>query len=599
MQITVGWPYLVNALKRLKYGAANMDSLIELGAIAAYVAGIFALLTGRHDMYFMDSALILEFVTLGKYLEARAKRRASLAIRKLLELSPQEARVVRGGETQVVPVESVRVGETIIVRPGDRVPLDAEVLEGTSSIDQAWLTGESIPVDKEPGDEVLAGAINGPGALTARVTRAAGESALARVIELVRRAQESKAESQRVADRIVSWFVPAVVVIATLTALAWGFGAADWDMAFQSAVAVIVVACPCALGLATPTAILVASGRGAELGILVKEARALETAGQITTVILDKTGTITIGKPKVTDVVAITSDERDVLAMAAAAERLSSHPLAEPIVATAEAKDVEVPAAAGLQVISGSGVLATIAGRKVLVGNERLMAGNGVDIKAVSAALEKLRELGKTPLLVARDGMLLGIVALADVVSEHSRDAVNRLKRLGLRVFVISGDARATVAAVAREVGITNVEAEVLPERKREVVARLQSEGQVVAMVGDGINDAPALAEADLGIAIGTGADVAIETADVVIAGNDLRKVADTILLAKATLRTIYQNLGWAFIYNVVLLPMAAGLFVPFGGPHLPPVAAAAAMSLSSVSVVTNSLLLRRRVKLH
>ena len=596
MQIAVGWPYLANALKRLKYGAANMDSLIELGSMAAYLAGIFALMTSRHDMYFMDSALILEFVTLGKFLEARAKRRASLAIRKLLDLSPQEARVLQNGETVVMAVTQVRVGDSIVIRPGDRVPLDARVLQGMSSVDQAWLTGESIPIDRQPGDEVLAGAINGAGSLTARVTRAADDTALARVINLVRRAQESKAKAQRIADQIVSWFVPAIVGVATLTLLAWGVLGGNWEMAFQSAVAVIVVACPCALGLATPTAILVASGRGAEKGILIKEAQALETAGQLTVVVLDKTGTITAGRPKVTDVIAIDGDEKLVLAVSAAAERLSSHPFAQPIVAAAEARQAPLPIASSLQVVSGAGLVATVDGVTVLVGNEGLMTRQGIGVQSMVASLLKLRTQGKTPLLVARDGKLLGIVALADVVAEHSREAVAQMKQLGLRVLLLSGDATATVLAVAGDVGITEVEAQVLPERKRDVVARLQSAGEIVAMVGDGINDAPALAAADLGIAIGTGADVAIETADVVIAGNDLRKVAETVLLARATLRTIRQNLGWAFIYNVMLLPMATGVLVPLGGPHLPPVAAAAAMSLSSVSVVVNSLLLRRRV---
>jgi P-type Cu+ transporter len=596
MQIVVGWPYLVNALKRLKYGAANMDSLIELGSMAAYVAGIFALAMNRHDMYFMDSALILEFVTLGKYLEARAKRRASLSIRKLLDLTPQEARVVHNGETVVVPVAEVRSGETIVIRPGDRVPLDAKILEGMSSVDQAWLTGESIPVDKQVGDDVLAGAINGAGSLTAQVTKAAGETALSRVIDLVRRAQESKAQAQRVADKIVSWFVPAVAVVATLTLLAWGLIGSNWDMGFQSAVAVIVVACPCALGLATPTAILVASGRGAEMGILVKEAQALETAGKLTTVVLDKTGTITAGKPKVTDVVALQGDESQLVALAAAAERLSSHPLADPIVAEAAKRNAAIPTAGDLQVVSGGGVVASVEGKRVLVGNKRLLAQFQVDSGPAEAVADKLRAQGKTPLFVAENDALLGVIALADVVAPHSREGVERIKGLGLRVLLISGDAEATVRAVAQEVGITEVEAEVLPERKRNVVARLQAEGETVAMVGDGINDAPALAAANLGIAIGTGADVAIETADVVIAGNDLRKVSDAVLLARATLRTIHQNLGWAFIYNMVLLPMAAGVFVPFGGPHLPPIAAAAAMSLSSVSVVLNSLLLKRRV---
>jgi heavy metal translocating P-type ATPase len=380
--------------------------------------------------------------------------------------------------------------------------------------------------------------------------------------------------------------------------LAWGFIGEDWEMAFQAAVAVIVVACPCALGLATPTAILVASGRGAEMGILVKEAHSLETAGKLTAVVLDKTGTITVGKPSLREVIPRDGVAPDaLLATAAAAERLSSHPLAAAIVAAAEAKKIEIPAAAHLTVVVGGGVSTSVNGNRVLVGNERLFRKEQIDFSTMAGQLETLRRHGATPLMVAEDGYLLGLVTLADSVAEHSDEAIERLRKLGLRVLLLSGDHRAAVESVAGEVGISEVEAEVLPERKRDVVAQLKEEGQTVAMVGDGINDAPALAAADLGIAIGTGADVAIETADIVIAGHDLRKVADTIVLARATLRTIWQNLGWAFIYNLLLVPLATGVLVPFGGPHLPPIAAAAAMSLSSVSVVTNSLLLRRRVK--
>jgi heavy metal translocating P-type ATPase len=607
MQATVGAPYLINALKRLKHGAANMDSLVELGSIAAYIAGIVALFTGRHDMFFMDSALILEFVTLGKYLESRAKRRASQSIRSLLDLTPPEARVLQNGDAVVMPVEQVAVGQQVLIRPGDRVPLDAVVVEGTSSINESWLTGESLPVEKQPGSEVLAGSINGAGSLVANVTKPVGDSALAHVVELVRRAQESKAEVQRVADRVVSWFVPMIVVLATLTALAWGVLAGNWDMAFQAALSVIVVACPCALGLATPTAILVGSGRGAELGILVKEAQALEMAGKLTTVVLDKTGTVTLGRPQLVQVLPEPGvEESQLLALAAAVEQQSAHPFAEQIVAAAQERGLELPTSTGLQIVPGVGVTATVAGQTVSVGNERMWqspADSAVRDFAfqvpdsIQNHLDDLRKQGTTPLAVLQQGKLLGLLVMADQVAEHSAVAVSQLRQLGLDVLLLSGDARATVEAVARQVGIIDVAAEVLPSDKREVVKRLQGSGNVVAMVGDGVNDAPALAEADLGIAMGTGADVAIETADVVITGNDLRRVAAAILLSRATLRTIHQNLGWAFCYNLALIPLAAGLLVPFGGPHLPPIAAAAAMSLSSVSVVLNSLLLRWRVR--
>lgn len=597
-QFYVGWPFLVGALQRLRHGGANMDTLVALGTGAAYLAGVAGFVWQLHDtsMYFMDGVMILAFISLGKYLEARSKGRASQAIRKLLELAPAEATVVRAGKDVRAPIAEVSVGETILVRPGEKVPLDAQVLTGQSAVDQAWLTGESIPVERGPGDEILAGTINGQGSLTARVTRPAGGTALAQVIELVRKAQESKTQIERLADRVVAWFVPAVLVIAAATLISWIALAGDWQTGLACMVSVLVVACPCALGLATPTAILVASGRGAEMGILIKEAHALEVAGQVTTVVLDKTGTVTLGEPRVLELVPLaphTADE--LLAGAAAAERLSQHPLAAAIVAEAVDKGLEIPPASDLQVIAGQGIVATAAGREIAVGNERLLAARQISPTPIEPALSRIRAQGQTPLIVARDRELLGLVVVADVVAPHSREAVAQLMAQGLRVLLLTGDHRTTAEAVAREVGINEVRAEVLPQDKQRVVEELQRNGQRVVMVGDGINDAPALAAADLGMAIGSGSDIAIEAADVVLVGSDLRAAPRTLTLARATLRTIKQNLAWAFLYNVVLIPLAAGAFVPWINLRLPAVAAAAAMALSSVSVVTNSLLLRAR----
>lgn len=599
----VGWPYYAGAWQRLRHLSTNMDTLVALGTGAAFIAGVVSVLrwalghvTHADTMYLMDGGMILVFITLGKYLEARAKGQASAAIRKLLDLSPEEANVERDGRTVRLPVEQVSVGEKIVVRPGEKIPLDAEIASGSSSVNEAWLTGESIPVEKGPGDKILAGTINGEGALVAVVVQAAGNTALAQVIELVRRAQESKADVQRLADKVVSWFVPGVLVVAAITFAAWGLLASDWGFALTSTVAVLVVACPCALGLATPTAVLVGSGRGAEQGILIKDASALETAGRLTAVVLDKTGTVTVGKPAVREIITAADTPADrVLAAAASAEQLSAHPLAESIVAEAHARQLQLPEATDLQVVPGAGIQAKTAQGVVLVGNERLLDAERVDHAAHAATARQLRADGQTPLFVARDGRFLGFVVVADVVAPQSREAIERLHQLGLKVFLLSGDHRATVEAVAREVGIEEVRAEVLPDEKQTEIERLREMGLVVAMVGDGINDAPALAAADLGIAIGTGSDVAIETASIVLVRHDLRAVPAAVVLSRATLRTIRQNLVWAFLYNLLLVPLAAGLFMPLWGWYLWPSAAAGAMALSSVSVVANSLLLRRR----
>jgi Cu+-exporting ATPase len=607
LQAYVGWPYYVGAWKRLIHFSANMDSLVALGTTAAYAAGLWhaiaSLSSGVHAtsslaMSFMDSAMILTFITLGKYLEVKTKGRASSAIRALLTLAPPQATLLVDGQPRAVEAAAVSVGDEILVKPGERVPLDGQVREGRSQLDQSWLTGESLPVERGPGEEVLAGSINGNGSLTVRVTRPVGDSALARVTELVRRAQESKADVQHLADRVVAWFVPVVLVIAVVSLLAWGvFG--QWPTGIMCAVAVLIVACPCALGLATPTAVMVASGRAAARGILIKNAQALENAARVDTVVLDKTGTITRGQFEVTRIVTASgASEDDLLATAAAAEQLSSHPLAAAVVARAKAagngQALPEIRAHGLETVAGAGVKAQSDRGQILVGNRRLMDAEHISLASgIDAELERTRTGREVPLLVARDGTLLGVLAAQDAIAPHSGEAIVRLKRSGLRVVMLSGDHERAANEVAAEVGIDEVIAEVRPDEKHAVVEQLRSQGRRTAMVGDGVNDGPALAAADVGIAIGSGADVAIESADVVLVSQDLRGVPQVLGLAKATLRTIKQNLVWAFLYNVILIPLAAGMLLPITGWHLPPVAAAAAMALSSVSVVANSLLLR------
>jgi Cu+-exporting ATPase len=592
MWFYVGWPYLIGAIRRLRYLSANMDTLVTLGTGTAYGAGVWAFShfvqgttsTIGGGMSFMDAGMILTFITLGKTLEASAKGRTSAAVRQLLQLQPDTTTRMRGEKYETVPTSDVAAGDEILVRPGERIPLDGVVKSGHSEVDQSWLTGESMPVSKQPGAEVFAGTVNGGRSLAVVVKSTIADSAVTRIVELVRKTQESKADVQRLADRVVAYFVPAVLVVALVALVANGISAA---------VAVLVVACPCALGLATPTAVLVGSGRGATRGILIKEAHALEIATTITTVVLDKTGTVTSGELAVKEIVAATKSaalkktaEDELLATAAAAERLSGHPVGKCIVAAAEARGLSIPKAGDLQVVEGAGIMARCRAGRVLVGNESLMQDHDVDVSSFTGRINTIRAAGQTPLLVALGRQFLGAIAVADVIAPHSREAIWQLKGLGLDILLVTGDHRVTAEAVGRDLGIHKIVAEVLPPQKQKIVEDLQSRGEIVAMVGDGINDAPALAAADLGIAIGSGADVAIESADVVLAGRDLRNVQQTIMLSRVTLRTIRQNLVWAFVYNVLLIPLAVG-------GVLPPVAAAAAMALSSVTVVANSLLLR------
>jgi Cu+-exporting ATPase len=582
MQLIVGWPYMAGALKQARHGGANMDTLIALGTSAALAAGIADLLRGAHSMNFMDGGMILTFITLGKYLEARAKGRASQAIMKLVQLAPPVAHVERNLSLVDLPLDKVEPGETIVVRPGDRVPLDAVVTGGASDVDEAWLTGESLPVTKRSGDTIYAGTINGSGSLRARVSRKSGETWLAQTVELVRRAQESKADVQRLADRVVAWFVPAVLGIAAVTFVAWVvLASSGWQTGLSAAVAVLVVACPCALGLATPAAVLVASGRGAENGILIKDAPALEMAARLNAVVLDKTGTITLGQPQVVAVrPAAGIDEQRVLQVAAAAERHSSHPLAQAIVKHALGQNAPELSAGHLEVVPGQGIRASSAGGDILIGTADLLASRGIQVSAPAA------EDGQSVLEVAHGNQYLGQIVLADTISESSQAAIAELKQLGLSVTMLTGDRQATAESIARKVGIDEVIAEVKPDEKLAVIERLRHSGRAVAMVGDGINDAPALAAADLGIAMGRGSDVAIESADLVLSRHDLRLVPRAIRLARNTLAVIRQNLVWALIYNVLLIPLAAAGI-------LPPILAAAAMAASSVSVVANSLRLR------
>lgn len=576
-----------------------MDTLVALGTTTAYVAGLVGLLQGTSPLMFRDAAMILTFITLGKYLEVRAKGRASNAVRRLLALAPAEANVLDGDDVKTVPATEVQVGQMLLVRPGDKIPLDADVISGNSAVDQAWLTGESIPVDKQPGDTLFAGTLNGNGSLTACVVRNARQTSLAQMIELVRKAQESKADVQRLADRVVGLFVPAVLAIAATSLIAW-LALGDPRTALTCMVSVLVVACPCALGLATPTAILVAGGRGAELGILIKEAHALEQAGRIDTVILDKTGTVTLGEPEVTQLRPVAdNDDMRLLAAAATAESHSGHPLSHAILLRAEQLGLSTAPAEHIETIPGEGIVAKLGDRDITVGSESLMERCQVDLTSLSKEeIDQIRAGGRTVVLVAEDSNLLGAIVVEDPIAPHSREAIEQLRNLKLQVVMLSGDKRQTVQSVAARVGIEQVHAEVLPDQKQDIVRQMQAGGHCVAMVGDGINDAPALAAADLGIAMGSGADIAIEAGDMVLVHKDLRDVGRAIKLSRLTRRKIYQNLGWAMVYNVTLLPLAAGLIVPLLGRGVLtylPAFAAAAMAMSSVSVVTNSLLLRHK----
>ena len=605
VMVWAGRHFYVRAWSAFRHRTSDMNTLIAVGTGAAYVYSVVATFAPdvflsrglTPDLYYEAVILIIALILVGNTLEARAKRRTSSALRRLVDLQPKTARVVRGGAELEIPVEQVRRGETFIVRPGERVPVDGEVVDGESAIDESMLTGESRPVAKHAGDRVTGGTVNGGGSFHARATTLGEESALARIVTLMRQAQSSRAPIQRLADRISAIFVPTVIAIALVTFVVWflagGMTAGAAVRGFAVSIAVLIIACPCAMGLAVPTAVMVATGKGAELGVLIKGGEALERAGKVDTVVLDKTGTVTEGRPTVTDVIALDSE---LLTLAASVERLSEHPLADSIVRFAASRGITPARARQFAAHSGRGVEAIVDEHPVIVGSDAMMREHGVDIAPLVGDAARLASEAKSVVYVAAGAplALFGVLAIADPIRATSAAAVRRLERLGLDVVLLTGDNRPTADAIAREAGIDEVVAEVLPDGKVAEVQRLQDEGHVVAMVGDGINDAPALAQSDLGIALGSGTDVAIDASDVTLMRADLAGAVDAIALARRTMRTMRQNLFWAFAYNVIGIPIAAGVLYPFFGLLLSPVIASAAMALSSVSVVSNSLRLRR-----
>ena len=601
--------YYKVGFKTLAHRSPNMDSLIALGSAAAVIYGVAAIFEigwglghgdldrverWSMDLYFESAGMILALITLGKYLETRSKGKTGEAISRLMDLAPKTATVLRGGQEAVIPVEEVAVGDLIVVRPGQAIPVDGEIVEGSSSIDESALTGESIPVDKGPGDKVAAAAINKSGAFTFKATRVGDDTTLAQMIALVDEAASSKAPIAKLADKVAGVFVPVVICIALVTAAVWFFATGDFTRALTAGVAVLVISCPCALGLATPVAIMVGTGKGAENGILFKSAEALEGLRSIQTVVLDKTGTVTQGKPVVTDLKPLgETTEEELLCVAASLEKPSEHPLAQAVVAEAEQRNIPLVPAQEFQAVHGRGVTATVQGARFLAGNKAMMEENQIDLTAAGEAPEALAGAGKTPLYFAQDGRLIGIVAVADTVKPTSAAAIAALRDLGLEVVMLTGDNRRTAQAIAKELALTDVVAEVLPQDKEKVIADLQAKGKKVAMVGDGINDAPALARSDVGLAIGAGTDVAIESADVVLMKSDLMDAVTAVELSKATIKNIKENLFWAFFYNAICIPLAAGAFYPIFHIQLSPMIAAAAMSLSSVCVVSNALRLK------
>jgi len=601
-----GRAFYVRAWAAFRHRSADMNTLIAVGTGAAFlfsaaatVAPSFFVARGvAADTYYEAVIFIIALVLVGNALETRAKRQTAAALRALANLQPKTARIERAGDDVDVPVEDVRQGDIISVRPGERLPVDGEIVAGGSAVDESMLTGESRAVVRSVGDRVIGGTINTTGAFRYRATTLGADSVLARIVRLMREAQGTRAPVQRLADRVSAVFVPIVISLAIATFVIWyvSVDTAPAVRAFAAAVAVLVIACPCAMGLAVPTAVMVATGKGAELGVLIKGGEALQRAGSLDTVVLDKTGTVTEGRPTVTDVVAYGADrtEAELLALAAAVERRSEHPLAAAIVASAEDGGLTLGAAESFESYPGRGVTGVVDGTAVAAGNPRLMAEWAVDTLAASADIERLAAEGRTIVIVALAGRLAGLIAIADPIKVGSRDAVNALRQMGLDVVLLTGDSEVVATSVARAVGIERIVAGVLPEGKVAEVRRLQEQGRVVAMVGDGVNDAPALAQADLGIAIGSGTDVAIEASDVTLVRGDLRGVAQAVALSRRTMRTMKQNLFWAFIYNVVGIPVAAGLLYPIAGILLSPILASGAMALSSVSVLSNSLRLRR-----
>ena len=599
----LGRSFFLNGFKHLVKGHPNMDSLVALGTSAAVAYSLYSSIQvwlGNHhaamSLYYESAGVILTLVTLGKYFEARSKGQTSAAIQALIKLAPQEAQVLREGQEVTLPLDQVQVGDLVRVRPGQKIPVDGRVVEGQSWVDESMLTGESLPVAKKVGDQVVGASLNQQGSLIVETNKVGQDTTLAQIIHLVQAAQGSKAPIAQLADRVSAVFVPVVMTLALVAGLAWYLiGGQSWAFALTISIAVLVIACPCALGLATPTAIMVGTGKGAEQGILIKSGTALEMAHQVNAVVLDKTGTLTQGQPQVTDVLPLTGWTPDqLLALAAAAEVNSEHPLGQAIVAGARERELALPEVTDFQSLTGSGIQVRLDQATYYLGNRRLMQDQGLDLGQAEDQAAALAAGGKTPIYVANEHELLGLIAVADPLKETSPEAVRRLKAMGLQVIMLTGDNAKTAQALAAEAGIDQVISDVLPADKAQVVADLQAKGLKVAMVGDGINDAPALAQADVGLAIGRGTDVAIESADMVLMGSDLTSVATAIKLSQATIRNIKENLFWAFAYNVLGIPVAMGVLHLFGGPLLNPMLAGAAMSFSSVSVIVNALRLRR-----
>ena len=599
--ILCGSHFYTRGLKTLLKGAPNMDTLIAIGTGTAFAYSLFAtvqIYLGNFafatSLYYESAAVVITLVMLGKYLEASSKGKTSDAIKKLMQLKPSTATIEKDGREMEVPLDKVSVGDIVIVRPGSAFPVDGVVTEGISSADESMLTGESLPVEKHPESEVTGGGINGEGLIRFRATRVGSDTALSKIIKLVEDAQGKKAPIAKLADVVSGWFVPVVLGIALAASVGWAFAGKDFNFVLTIFVSILVIACPCALGLATPTAIMVGTGKGAELGILIKGGEALETTHKVDTVVLDKTGTITEGRPKLTDIRTYGGiTEEDALLLCASAERGSEHPIARAIVEGVEERRMELISPESFRAVPGRGIDAAVSGRRILAGNRKLMTENNIDTIGTERDEEGFAASGRTLMYVAVDGKLSALLAAADTVKDTSREAVARLKKLGIAVYMITGDNRNTANVIAKEVGIEHVLSDVLPQDKAGEVKRLQESGRKVAMVGDGINDAPALVQADVGMAIGTGTDVAVESADVVLMRGDLSEISSAIALSRATIRNIKQNLFWAFIYNLIGIPFAAGIVYLFGGPLLSPIFAGAAMAFSSVSVVTNALRLR------
>jgi P-type Cu+ transporter len=606
VQFIIGYQFYSGTYKALRNRRANMDTLIAVGTSAAYFYSVavtfFPSSFINNSVYFDSSAMIIALILFGKYLEAKAKSRTSEAIRRLIDLQAKTAVIIRDGAEVQVQADELDVNDIMVVRPGDKIPTDGMVIEGTSSVDESLLTGESMPVSKSESSEVIGGTINKNGILKIRATRVGKDTALAQIVRLVENAQASKAPIQRLADRVASVFVPAVISIALITFLFWffiGYGLFNVNQpqfifSLTVFISVMVIACPCALGLATPTAIMVGTGKGAENGILIKSSESLETAGRTTSVVFDKTGTLTRGEPEVTDVASYGIEEDELVRLAGIAEKGSEHPLAESIVRRAKIQSGEIPDAETFENVPGMGIKAQIDGKEVLIGSRKLMISHGIDVTQVEEKMIEFEARGRTAVIVANHGAAIGVIAIADVAKDSAKEAIEALKKMGIDVFMITGDNSRTAKAIGEQLGITNVLAEVLPEDKAKEVSKLQAEGKVVMMVGDGVNDAPALAQADIGVAIGSGTDVAMETGDVVLIKDDLKDVVATIQLSRQTMKKIRQNLFWAFGYNVAGIPIAAGVLFPLTGWLLSPIIAAGAMALSSVSVVSNAALLKR-----